>query len=118
KVDPVLSKRFKFIEKVCARMEWVHPMTPQAALTYSIQMGEVCDDVDDLVESTVLLDCIVVAHKFFERHYSDPEELEARMYSHFAAGAGFDLEDFSENESTLLMMMDMCLYPRTIRSGL
>jgi serine/threonine protein kinase len=113
KTDPVLSKRLKFIQKVCTRMDWDNCMTAQAALTYSIQMGEVCEDVDDLSESTVLLDCIVVAHKFFEKHLSDQSELE-EMYQHF--GGDFDVENFSENESTLLLMMDMCLYPRTIRN--
>jgi serine/threonine protein kinase len=116
-VDPVLSKRFKTIQKVCDWMEWENPMTAQAALTYSIQMAELCDDVDDLDESLVLLDCTVVAHKFFEQHLCGKSDIDD-MYQHFASGREFDVDAYGENESTLLLMMDMCLYPRTIRNDI
>jgi serine/threonine protein kinase len=117
KADPVLSKRFKLIQKVCDWMEWDNPTTAQAALTYSIQMADLNDDIDDLEESSVLLDCTVLAHKFFEQHLCGVSDIDA-MYQHFASGQEFDVESYAENESTLLLMMDMCLYPRTIRNDL
>lgn len=107
KIDPVLAKRYKMIQKVCHSMEWENPMTAQAALTYSIQMSEL-DDVDDMNNSQALLDCIILAHKFFERHLTDLEELE----SEGGKFEDWDIDEYVDNESTLFMMLDFCLYPR------
>lgn len=107
RVDPVLVKRFTLIEKICSSMEWSNPMTTQAALTYSIQFSEL-DDVDDLDNSQGLLDCIVLAHKFFERHLTDLEELP-QVGGRFE---NWDREQYEDNEATLFMMLDFSLYPR------
>jgi serine/threonine protein kinase len=108
RVDPVLAKRFQTIRRVSTAMGWNHPVTAQAALCYSIQMSELCD-VDDLNESPqALLDCVVLAHKFFERDFTDLKELPS-LHSLFAK---WDLDEYVDSESTLFMMMDFCLYPR------
>ena len=107
KPNQILAKRFQRITKICRYMEWDNPMTAQAALTYSIQMSELCD-VDDVREPQGLMDCVVLAHKFFERHLTDLTELGVE-YSMFE---NWDLDEYIDNEGTLFMMMDFCLYPR------
>jgi serine/threonine protein kinase len=107
KVNSTIAKRFQLIQKICNFMEWTNPMTAQAALTYSIQMSEL-EDVDDTENSQALLDCIVLAHKFFERHLSDLKELQD-------AGGRFErwqMDDYADNEGTIFMMLDFSLYPR------
>jgi hypothetical protein len=70
-------------------------------------MSELCD-VDDIREPQGLMDCVVLAHKFFERHLTDLTELSVE-YSMFE---NWDLDEYIDNEGTLFMMMDFCLYPR------
>ena len=92
-------------------MNWVNPLTSQAALFYSIQMSQL-EDVDDLTESQSLLDCIVLAHKFFEKDLFDLCDLENGEGSpHFHS---WTVERYIDNESTIFMMMDFCLYPRQL----
>jgi serine/threonine protein kinase len=117
KLDSKLVKRWKMIEKICSWMEWNNPLTSHAAMTYSQQMEELLEDenadgIDNLEESQILLDCVVLAHKFFERHLSDRESVE-ELYHHFAK-LDFDIEEYCNNESTILMLMDFCLYPRVL----
>jgi serine/threonine protein kinase len=111
KVDPVLAKRFQTIQKVCDSMEWTHPLTAQAALSYSIQMSQL-EDVDDIKESQALLDCCVLAHKFFEKDLVDLTELEEETTSGFFKD--WETEQYADNEGTIFMMMDFCLYPRDV----
>jgi serine/threonine protein kinase len=120
KVDSKLVKRWKIIEKICSWMEWDNPLTAHAAMTYSRQMEELVDDedtngIENLEESQILLDCVVLAHKFFERHLSARYSVE-ELYQHFAK-VEFDPDEYYNNESTILMMMDFCLYPRVLGHG-
>jgi serine/threonine protein kinase len=113
RINPVLSKRFKKIQKICEWMGWENPMTVQAAMAYSIQMADLVDDnaVDNV---SGLLDCITLAHKFFEQHLCCTSDIE-RLYAHFSnSQAEWDPDTYAENEGTLFMMMDFCLYPRKI----
>jgi serine/threonine protein kinase len=111
RVDPIILKRYRTIQKVCSCLKWNHPLTAEAALTYSIQMAQL-DSVDDLSESQALLDCVVLAHKFFERELSN--------LSNLADGGGgalfndWTVEQYLDNESTLFMLMDFSLYPRRL----
>ena len=107
RVDPTVVKRFQRISRVCHAMEWDNPMTVQAALTFSIQMSTLCD-IDDPDDTQALLDCCVLAQKFFERHLSDLTELGS-SHSIFK---DWDMDNYVDNEGTLFMMMDFCLYPR------
>ena len=110
KANSVLSKRSKFIHKVCGWMEWDNPLTPKAAMLYSTQMNEITGNVDDLNASNTILDCLVLAHKFFEHDLSGTSDLDA-LYKKFGQG-DFDADDYLGNESTIFSMMDFCLYPR------
>jgi eukaryotic-like serine/threonine-protein kinase len=116
KVDSKLVKRWRIIEKICNWMEWSNPLTAHAAMTYSRQMEELLEDEEDihrfenLEESQILLDCVVLAHKFFEHQLSTRDSVD-ELYLHFAKEE-FDSEEYCNNESTILMLMDFCLYPR------
>jgi len=105
-VDPILSKRFQRITKICQAMEWNNPMTAQAALTYTTQLSQLCDMEDP--EDQGFLDCIVLAHKFFERHMTNLHELNDAH----RCFANWDIDGYTDNEGTVLMLMDFCLYPR------
>ncbi|CAJ1960953.1 unnamed protein product [Cylindrotheca closterium] len=107
KMDPSLAKRFKLIRQICDSMEWKSPMTAQAALMYSIAMSEL-DDVDDTANSQALLDCIVLAHKFFELELTDLNEL-SEASKRFES---WDIDEYADNEGTIFMMLDFCLLPR------
>ena len=83
-------------------------MTAYAALVYSQQMYLQIDDLlDDLTESQTLLDCVVLASKFFETELIDIQELEGT-----GSFKDWSLEEFYDNEGTIWMLMDHCLYPR------
>lgn len=110
KTNSILAKRSKFIQKVCDWMEWENPLTARASLLYSAQMNEIVGNVDDLDASNTILDCLVLAHKFFERRLSDTSDLDT-MYEKFG-NSSFDADEYSGNENTLFSMMDFCLYPR------
>lgn len=110
KVNPVIAKRSKFIHKVCDWMEWSNPLTARAAMVYSTQMNEITGNVDDLNASNTMLDCLVLAHKFFEQDLCGTSDLDA-MYEKFGGG-GFDADEYLGNENTVFEMMDFCLYPR------
>jgi serine/threonine protein kinase len=109
RADKTLLKRYQIIQKVCSSMKWNNPMTAQAALTYSIQMSQL-DEVDDMKESQALLDCVVLAHKFFEKDVCYLQELEVGEGGPMFKNWTF--EQYIDNEGTLLMMLDFCLYPR------
>jgi len=51
-------------------------MTCQAAYCYSLQLSELDDCLDDLSESQGLIDCVVLAHKFFEKDLWDLNSIE------------------------------------------
>eukprot|EP00980_Cylindrotheca_fusiformis_P017141 scaffold5276_cov134-Cylindrotheca_fusiformis.AAC.8 len=106
-LNPKIAKRFQRIQMICESMEWTNPMTSQAALTYSIQMSEL-EEVDDMNENQTLLDCIVLAHKFFELHLSNLEELQDSG----GRFEGWDLDGYADNEGTIFTMLDFSLYPR------
>lgn len=106
-IDPVLSKRYQRIVKICHAMEWDNPLTAQAALTYTTQMSELCD-MDDLNDTQAFLDCIILAHKFFERHLMNLSELN-EAHKVFE---NWNIEEYVDNEGTLFMILDFCLFPR------
>jgi serine/threonine protein kinase len=108
KKNPILVKRMKLIRKLCNELDCRHPMTAYAALVYSQQMYLQIDDLlDDLTESQTLLDCVVLASKFFETELIDIQELEGT-----GSFKDWSLEEFYDNEGTIWMLMDHCLYPR------
>lgn len=110
KANPVVTKRSKFIKKVCDWMEWDNPLTAKAAMVYATQMNEITGNVDDMDASNTMLDCLVLAHKFFECNLSGTSDLDD-LYEKFGQSC-FDADEYLGNENTIFSMMDFCLYPR------
>lgn len=110
KTNSVLSKRSKFIHKVCGWMEWHNPLTAKAGMLYITQLNEISGNVDDLNSSNSMLDCLVLAHKFFERDLCATSDLDA-LYEKIG-NTEFDVDEYGGNESAIFSMMDFCLYPR------
>lgn len=111
KKNPVLLKRQKTIQRLCKELGCTHPMTKNAALAYSQQMYQLDDTLDDIKESQSLLDCVVLASKFFETELTDLSSLEEEGTKSFS---NWSLETYSDNEATIWMLMDHCLYPRVL----
>lgn len=111
KVDPATARRMKTLQRLCSRLDCAHPLTRQAALCYSRQMEQLEDTLDDVTESQALMDCAVLAARFFERDLPNLHELDECDKGEFAR---WSLEEYQDNESTLWMMMDFCLYPRKL----
>ena len=113
KKNPLFVKRQKTIRMLCNELGCEHPMTPYAAFVYSQQMFlQIDDTLDDISHSQTLLDCVVLASKFFETEVRDLQELEEEGTRSFA---DWSLEEYYDNEGTLWMLMDHCLYPRGIQ---
>ena len=105
--------RRRLVEKLCNELGGAeHPMTIPAALDYAVQMEQLDDELDDLSQSTSLLDCVVLSFRFWERELLDLEGLRDIDTGYFAQ---WNLADYLDNESTLFLMLDYCLYPRCLR---
>ncbi|GAX26457.1 hypothetical protein FisN_1Lh717 [Fistulifera solaris] len=100
------EKRLALIKKACAYLESESPLTAKAAFEYSTQLDQLDDNVN---ESQSLLDCVVLAHRFFEVEHPDLDALDEEDKGIFAE---WSLSEYVENESTLFMLLDYCLYPR------
>jgi hypothetical protein len=88
-------------------------MTVQAAFCYSLQLSQLDDCLDNLRESQGLIDCVVLAHKFFEKELwalKSIEELDRGVFKQ----CDWSLADYIDNEGTIWMLMDFCLYPRKL----
>ena len=110
KVDPVIEKRLKKLRQLCKELECDHPMTLCAAMCYCQRMLELDDQLDNLSSSQTMLDCVLLAHKMFEVEMLDLTEL-TETYNSFS---DWSLEEYIDNEATILMMMDYCLFPREL----
>ena len=106
-----LEKRLKAIERACQILGSHRTITRLAALEYSQQMEQLDDTLDD-DHSQTLLDCVVLAHRFFEVHVLDLEDMADQDKGLFA---NWTLEEYVDNEATLFMILDYCLYPRNPR---
>ena len=111
-MDPLL-KRYNKICQIANELQSEHPLTRQAALVYSIQFSEVETNIDDLQESQALVDCVVLAHKFFEKEVWNLRAIEQFDEGIFST-LDWSLRKYSDNESTIWMVMDFCLYPRKL----
>ena len=108
------TKRRQLVEKLCDELGGAeNPMTVPAILDYAAQMEQLDDELDDLNKSTALLDCVVLAFRFWEREPLDLEGLEEHQHGSFAT---WNREEYIDNENTMFLMLDYCLYPRIIRS--
>lgn len=107
-----MERRLQRIDKILHELDSEHPFTRAAALEYSRQMEQLDDSMDDAKDaSQALMDCCVLAHRFFERHVPDLDDLNYRDKGVFA---NWTLADYVDNEGSIFMLMDFCLYPRSL----
>ena len=111
KKDPVLERRLKTIKKALTEIGCANVLTVQAAMQYCQQLVLLDDELDDLSSSQSLLDCVVLAHRFFEVEVADLEDLDSAEKGLFST---WSLDQYVDNEATIFMLMDYCLYPRSL----
>ena len=107
------KKRMNVIRKIAKDLESENPLTIQAAFCYSMQLTQLDDGIDDFTESQGLIDCVVLAHRFFEKETWDLKSIEDLDYGVFKEVA-WSMQEYLDNESSIWMLMDFCLYPREL----
>jgi len=113
-LDPkAFRKRIDLIRKIARDLDAENPLTLQASFCYSLQLSELDDCLDDLSESQGLIDCVVLAHKFFEKELWDLSAIQELKVGAFKQ-CDWSIEDYTDNEATIWMLMDFCLYPRKL----
>jgi len=111
----LLQKRRKMVDEMCKELEVANQITPIAAMCYAEQMYISIDDtLDNVKESQTLQDCVILAAKFFELELLNLDELEedggnSKYFQNWS------LRDYVDNESTIFMLMDYCLFPRKLK---
>jgi hypothetical protein len=121
-----MIKRLHIIDKILQALGTEHPWTRSAAYEYSIRFHEI-DDPDEMNQvldrrnnnnnSTTrtttqsLLDCCILAHKFWELELLEYKHLPRDQPSIFA---DWSYATYIDNEATIFMLLDYCLYPRTL----
>lgn len=108
------ERRAKLVHQVCRELDCKHPMTPIAALEYVSAMSQLDDAIDDLSQTQTLLHCVVLAYRFFELELLDLDGLDDEEVGLFK---NWSLEDYVDDEATIFMLLDFCLYPRGSRFG-
>lgn len=104
-----LSPRERLVRKLCAELDSKNPKTEAAALMYANKMEQLDDELENISETQTLLDCIVIANKFYEQELIDIDNL-AEEYPSFEI---FDIDTFRDNEIALCSLTDYCLYLRS-----
>lgn len=107
-----LSPRERLIKKLCNEIECTNPKTETAAAVYAKEMEQLDDELEDIANTQTLLDCVVVASRFYEEELLSLEELEEDNGEHFPSFKDFDIETFRDNESAIFSIMDYSLYLR------
>lgn len=104
-----LSPRERLVKKLCCEIDSKNPKTEAAALMYAKKMEQLDDELENISETQTLLDCIIIANKFYEQELIDIDSL-AEEYPSFQ---DFDVDTFRDNEVALCSLMDYCLYLRS-----
>jgi len=104
-----LSPRERLVKKLCGEIDSKNPKTEAAALMYAKKMEQLDDELENISETQTLLDCIIIANKFYEQELIDIDSL-AEEYPSFQ---DFDVDTFRDNEVALCSLMDYCLYLRS-----
>jgi len=110
--QPKLSPRERLIKKLCGEVECTNPKTEIAAAAYAKQMEQLDDEMDDIANTQTLLDCVVVASRFYEEELISLGELEEDDGEHYPSFKDFDIETFRDNEAAIFSIMDYSLYLR------
>ena len=104
-----LSPRERLVKKLCGEIDSKNPKTEAAALMYAKKMAQLDDEIDNISETQTLLDCIIIANKFYEQELIDIDSL-SEEYPSFE---NFDIDTFRDNEVALCSLTDYCLYLRS-----
>jgi len=107
-----ISPRERMIKKLCSEIECTNPKTETAAAVYAKEMEQLDDEMDDIANTQTLLDCVVVASRFYEEELICLEELEKDGGEHYPSFKDFDIETFRDNETAIFSIMDYSLYLR------
>ena len=107
-----LSPRERLIKKLCNEIECKNPKTEIAAAIYAKEMEQLDDELDDISSTQTLLDCVVVASRFYEEELISIEELEEDDGGYYPSFKDFDIETYQDNETAILSIMDYSLYIR------
>lgn len=110
KRETVFDRRLRKVQQLCREVGCEHPMSVHAAMCYCQQMLELDEDLDDLESSQSMLDCVLLACKVFGLEVIDLSSVA----DDFKSFANWDLDTYRDNESTLFLMLDYCLYPREL----
>jgi serine/threonine protein kinase len=109
----VPRKRLDRVDRVCRFLECENPQTKVAALEYAAALSQLDDAVDD-AKSPLLLHCVILSYRFHEVNVLDLDELNDATKGHFA---DWTLADYVDEEATIFLLLDFCLYPRGILQG-
>ena len=60
-----LSPRERLVKKLCGEIDSKNPKTEAAALMYAKKMEQLDDELENISETQTLLDCIIIANKFY-----------------------------------------------------
>mmetsp|Transcript_24878 Transcript_24878/g.53670 ORF Transcript_24878/g.53670 Transcript_24878/m.53670 type:complete len:443 (+) Transcript_24878:235-1563(+) len=107
-----LSPRERLIKKLCNEIECTNPKTETAAAVYAKEMEQLDDELEDIANTQTLLDCVVVASRFYEEELVCLKELEEDDGEHFPSFKDFDIETYRDNEVAIFSIMDYLLYLR------
>eukprot|EP00571_Detonula_confervacea_P007364 CAMPEP_0172313658 /NCGR_PEP_ID=MMETSP1058-20130122/20692_1 /TAXON_ID=83371 /ORGANISM="Detonula confervacea, Strain CCMP 353" /LENGTH=442 /DNA_ID=CAMNT_0013027349 /DNA_START=176 /DNA_END=1504 /DNA_ORIENTATION=+ len=107
-----LSPRERLIKKLCNEIECTNPKTETAAAVYAKEMEQLDDELEDIANTQTLLDCVVVASRFYEEELVCLKELEEDDGEHFPSFKDFDIETYRDNEVAIFSIMDYSLYLR------
>jgi serine/threonine protein kinase len=107
-----LSPREKIVKKLCNELDCKNPKTEIASLVFAKQMEELDDDLDDIANTQSLLDCVVLASRFYEEDLICLQELEEDGGGYYPSFKHFDVETFRDNEMAIFSSMDYSLYIR------
>ena len=121
KKDKKYEQRMKMIDRILIALNSDHPLTRYAAFEYSVQYEQLDDGIDEVtgtkassIPSQSLIDCCILAHRFFELQVLDLTSDITDAASGTTIFQNWDYDDYIDNELTLLMILDYCLYPRAI----
>lgn len=108
-----LSPRERLVQKLCHELECKNPKTEIASLMFATKMDELDDELDDIANSQTLLDCVVLASRFYEEELICLEELEEDDGGYYPSFKNFEVETFRDNEMAIFSSMDYSLYIRS-----
>jgi len=108
-LSKVLERRIKTIRKICHEIDAQHPMTALTAFCYCERFFQLDDEIDNLSKSQGLLDCVLLASKYWELELPSFRDLEGN-----GSFSNWSIEEYEDNEATIWMMMDYCLLPRGV----